>query len=293
MSNPSGQIAHVSDTALWVAYYRHMESERPDAIFNDPYARMLSGEKGEAIVNAMRSGRQMAWAMIVRTKVFDEVILELIATEGVDLVINLAAGLDARPWRLDLPAALRWVDVDFPDMLEYKASRLRNEVPHCRYEAVATDLADPTTRAGVFARISGRATRTLVLSEGLLIYLHADEVASLARDLATIPSARWWLMDLASPRLLKWMTRSWAKQGKMGTAEFRFAPAEGTAFFASHGWSEARFISAMEAAERLKRTMPGARFWRWMMKLYPKRVRDGFKRFSGYPLLQRNEARGG
>ena len=284
---PSGMIANVSDTALWVAYYRQMESERPDPIFNDPYAKLLAGEKGEAIVNAMKSGRQMAWAMIVRTKVFDEVVLELIANDGVDLVINLAAGLDARPWRLDLPASLRWVDIDFPDMVEYKTSRLRNEKPRCAYQAVATDLSDASTRAGVFARISNGATRTLVLSEGLLIYLHADQVASLARDLAAIPSARWWLMDLASPRLLKWMTRSWAKKGKMGTAEFQFAPEEGTAFFAPHGWTESRFISSMDAAERLNRTMPGAWFWRWVMKLYPKRVRDGFKRFSGYPLLTR------
>ena len=50
-------IRDVSDTALWVAIYRAMESERADAIFHDPYARRLGGERGQAIVDAMRTGK--------------------------------------------------------------------------------------------------------------------------------------------------------------------------------------------------------------------------------------------
>ena len=62
-------VRNVSDTARWVAIYRAMESERPDALFRDPYARRLGGERGEAIVRAMPRGRSMAWPMIVRTAV--------------------------------------------------------------------------------------------------------------------------------------------------------------------------------------------------------------------------------
>src|SRR5678816_3667365 len=97
-----------------------METERRDALFHDPYARRLAGERGQAIVNAMRRGRSMAWAMIVRTAVFDEVILDTVARGRVTLVMNLAAGLDARAWRLSLPPTLRWVDVDLPGILDYK-----------------------------------------------------------------------------------------------------------------------------------------------------------------------------
>ena len=67
-------IENVSDTARWVAVYRAMETARQDAIFRDPFAARLAGEKGEAIVDSMKRGRQMAWAMIVRTAVFDEII---------------------------------------------------------------------------------------------------------------------------------------------------------------------------------------------------------------------------
>ena len=42
------RIENISDTARWVALYRAIESERPDAHFRDPYARRLLGEGGEA-----------------------------------------------------------------------------------------------------------------------------------------------------------------------------------------------------------------------------------------------------
>src|SRR5581483_6528577 len=284
----TGRISHVSDTARWVAVYRAMESARPDALFRDPYAARLAGPEGDAIVDRMPRGRQMAWAMIVRTQVFDEVILDKVRNGGVDLVLNLAAGLDARPWRLDLPATLRWVDVDFPAMIAYKTNALAGETPRCRYEAVPADLTDAATRSGVLARATAGATRVLVVAEGLLIYLSEGEVASLARDLAGVPAVRWWLIDLARPRLLVWMNRSWSKRIMAGSAtRFQFAPAAGTAFFGPFGWKEERFYSAGDEAKRLKRTMRGMWFWSLVAKLYPKRVREQFRRFSGYVVLTR------
>ena len=95
-------IRNVSDTASWVAIYRAMESERPDALFDDPYARRLGGERGEAIVKALPRGASMSWPMVVRTAVMDEIVLRCVH-EGAATVLNLAAGLDARPYRLALP----------------------------------------------------------------------------------------------------------------------------------------------------------------------------------------------
>ena len=102
-------IENISDTARWVAYYRAMETERPDAIFRDPFASKLAGERGQNIVDSVPQGRAMAWAMIVRTAVFDEIILDRVRNGGCDTVLNLAAGLDTRAWRMNLPASLRWM----------------------------------------------------------------------------------------------------------------------------------------------------------------------------------------
>jgi len=280
-------IDNISDTARWVAVYRALETARPDAIFRDPFAERLAGERGHQIMEEMPSGRAYAWPMIVRTAVFDEIILEAVQQRQVDLVLNLAAGLDARPWRLPLPPALRWVDVDLPGILDYKTEALRDEKPVCRYEAVAVDLRDAQKRQELFAELGAASSRAIVVTEGLLIYLAPEQVAALATDLHAQPGFQEWLIDLASPQLIQRMNRTWGKNLAAGGAPFRFAPAEGTEFFRPYGWREALFRSNWEEAQRLKRTMKGFWFWNLIGRLSPKRVREGVRRFSGFVLLAR------
>src|SRR5213594_93312 len=185
VTEASGTSQHVSDTARWVALYRAMESERPDALFHDPYARRLAGARGEEILASLPKGRTWAWAMIVRTAVMDELILRAIARDGVGTVLNLAAGLDTRPYRLPLAPSLRWIEVDFPDVIAYKQAQLAGERPVCTLEQVGLDLTDAPRRRALFTEIGGTGARqVLVVSEGLLIYLSGEEVAALADDLA-------------------------------------------------------------------------------------------------------------
>jgi methyltransferase (TIGR00027 family) len=282
------RLSNVSDTARWVAIYRAMETRRPDAIFRDPYAERLGGEHGQAIVDAFKRGRQMAWAMIVRTAVFDEVIRERVNSHGVDLVLNLAAGLDARPWRMtELPSTLRWVDVDLPGILDYKLESLANEKTVCRYDAIRLDLTDFAKRRALFSQLGAEAKRVLVVTEGLLIYLTPEDVGTLAHDLHEIRSFQWWLIDLINPRLMKMMQRSWGKQLAAANAPFRFAPEGGTKFFEPFGWHEAEFHSSMEEARRFDREMPGMWLWRIVGRLSSKKKQAEFKRMSGFPLLER------
>ncbi len=284
-SNPP--VTHVSDTALWVAMYRAMESERPDALFRDPLARKLAGTRGEEILRNIPKGKQLAWPMIVRTAVMDEIILRLVREEGVHAVLNLAAGLDARPHRLPLPGSLRWVEADFPDMLEYKEQRLDGERPRCTVERERVDLTDPAASRAMFQRVGASARRVLVITEGLLVYLTPEQVAGLARDLHAQPSFQWWLMDLGSPQLLTFLEKTWGQTLSAGNAPMRFAPAEGTAFFKPYGWEEAEYRSMFDESIRLDRTFPMARFWRWLFRFYPKKKQAEMRRFSGIPLLSR------
>lgn len=284
-------IRNVSDTARWVAFYRAMESERPDAIFNDPFARRLAGERGEAIVRSMPKGKQMAWPMVVRTAVMDEIILRVVK-EGADCVVNLAAGLDARPWRLPLPPALKWVDVDHAEMIDLKLSKLSAERPVCQYEGVRLDLSERAARQALFARLSAGCRRALVITEGLLVYLTAESVAELADDLHAQPAFRFWLMDLASPALLKMLEKSFGKTLRAGNAPFRFGPAENTDFFSPYGWREIEWRSQFHEGLRLKRTFPMARVWNFVSSFMGTRRRAEFMRFSGVALLERAEPPG-
>jgi len=179
------------------------------------------------------------------------------------------------------------VDVDLPGILGYKTEILKDEVPVCRYEAVAADMTDATVRRELFARLGAGASNALVVTEGLLVYLEAEQVAALASDLHAQPSFKEWLIDLASPQLLKRMSKTWGKQLAASGAPFRFGPAESTAFFNPYGWREAEYRSLWEEAGRLHRTMKGAWLWNLIGRLASKKSRESFRRFSGLVLLER------
>ena len=283
---PSGPITHVSDTARWVAMYRAMETDRPDALFRDPYARRLAGEKGAVIVKTMRRVKGWAWPHIVRTAVFDEIILRCVA-EGADAVLNLAAGLDARAWRLDLPASLTWIQVDYPDMLDYVRGELASERPRCRLQWEPADLADAAQRRALLAKVGAAHKKVLAVSEGLLIYLGPEGAAALADDLHAQQTFHRWVLDLASPRLLKMMQRGTGRQMAQGNAEFRFAPAESTAFFAPHGWKELEFRGSWQEALRLRRLPAMYHLFRPLGLLQSRRKREEWNRFAGCALMGR------
>ncbi|MFL6373164.1 MAG: class I SAM-dependent methyltransferase [Pyrinomonadaceae bacterium] len=245
------QIRNISDTALWVAIYRAQESERPDAHFRDPYARRLAGQRGEKIAAEMHKKMSIAWPMIARTVNIDRIVNDAVAA-GADMVINLAAGLDSRPYRLELPADLKWVEVDLPDMVDYKEQALAGETPACKLERIRMDLRDVAGRREVFARLNDECSKALIISEGLLVYLSQEEVSALAEDLAAQPKFREWIIDLANPALLKMMRKTYDNLADADAA-MKFAPAEGPAFFEQFGWRPVEIHSALHTAAKLKR----------------------------------------
>jgi methyltransferase (TIGR00027 family) len=245
-------IRSVADTACWAAVYRARETERPDALFRDPFARRLAGQRGEEIAGAIPFSNKHTWSWITRTYLFDKFIAGQIR-EGVDFVLNLAAGLDARPYRMELPALLRWVEVDLPEMIDYKEQLLGAEKPRCTLERVRLDLANVDGRWDLFARLGRESKKTLVISEGLIIYLTVDDVANLARDLAAPASFQRWVTDLCSPGLLKMLQRNMGPKLSEGNASLQFGPAEGPEFFTPLGWKPLEARSLLHTAGRIKR----------------------------------------
>ncbi|HLW73511.1 MAG TPA: class I SAM-dependent methyltransferase [Gammaproteobacteria bacterium] len=281
-------IRNVSDTALWVAVYRAQESERKDALFYDPYARQLAGERGAEIE---RQIGMPGWPIVVRTQVLDEQILKAVEEEGFDAVLNLAAGLDTRPYRLALPATLRWVEVDLPGMIEYKRIALKDAKCFCRLERHALDLADGEARRALFTKLGAAANKVLVLTEGLLIYLDVEDVKSLAKDLRQPPAFKRWLMDLSSPALLEFLARRHGSNMlKNENVSFKFAPEEGQEFFRPLGWAPAGFLSIADEARRLKRfDIPLAfKIIGTLQALIFSGARERMRRFNGIAVFERS-----
>jgi len=281
MSEPL--IRNISDTARWAAVFRAMETERSDALFRDPLARRLAGDRGEQIAAAMTMHMRNSWSWVMRTYLVDQYIARGLG-DGVDTILNLAAGLDARPYRMNVPASLRWIEVDLPDLFAYKEEVLAGERPRCRLERVQLDLADVGKRRALFAQIGESAKRVMILSEGLLVYLSAEDVRALATDLARQPSFHYWAFDIVSPGLLEMLR----KQGggselERAGAPFKFAPPEGPDLFRKFGWIPIDVQSTFKAASRTGR-LP------WSLKifgLFPEsNGAQGKRPWSGICLMQ-------
>jgi methyltransferase (TIGR00027 family) len=245
-------VENISDTAKWVAFFRAEESERPDAVFHDPFARRLAGEKGEQIATAATFSRDNSWSFVSRTFLFDHYVTRHIE-EGYDTVINLAAGLDARPYRLQLPASLKWIDVDLPPMISYKNKILQDEKPKCQLRSIPLDLADKAARLDLLKQLGAEANQALILTEGLVIYLTSADVASLASDLSSQKNFRRWVFDLQSPSLLAMAQENMGSILKGSGAKFQFAPEEGEEFFKPYGWKRIESKSLLPTALKLNR----------------------------------------
>lgn len=252
MTDRDEPVSHVSDTARWVAVYRAQESARTDALFHDDLADLLAGEQGRAIVAAAPRRVRDGWWLVARTKVIDELIDDAVR-QGCDRVLNLAAGLDTRPYRLDLPADLTWVEADLPGLVEEKNRVLSAQTPRCRLSRHAVDLADAAARDRFLDEALAGAHKAFVLTEGLVMYLSDDEVTELSSALKR-PEIAWWTVDFVSEGLKRTMNDR--SSGLLRNAPFRFAPRNGLAFFENLGWTVIAAESVLTAARRFHRLSP-------------------------------------
>jgi methyltransferase (TIGR00027 family) len=270
------EIQHTSESALLTAGWRAMESARSDALFHDPLAAGLAGERGLRIAKTVPAG---AWAVAIRTVLIDAFVQSAISS-GIDTVINLGAGLDTRPYRMHLPSSLHWVEVDYPSLMEGKTANLSSEVPMCSIERIGLDLTEVDARRRLFDRIWMTSRRAMVLMEGVLGDLNVHEAGELADDLRSQPGCESWVIDYFSPRLLV----DYQKHQPHGSVPVRFDPPSWEAFMTEHGWriKEIRFIG--EESERLHRPVPLSRLDKIMRLFTSRPLRDmGYARIGRVP----------
>ena len=296
MTNAESLIRTISDTALWAAMYRASENDRPDAIFRDPFAKRLAGSRGQEIATSMPFSERQTWAAgSPRTHVVDQFITQQLA-EGVDMVVNLAAGLDARPYRMDLPASLKWVEVDLPELPLTRNPYLENEVPRCGLErespldfshrtwpprpSQASTSIDQFSRQG--KQSANHQRRDTCLS------LRAEEVIALAQDLR-LPASflkllghRPCIAGAAADPPAAICNQSSTKPAQ----QLRFGPPkEGPLFFVPHRWKPIEVRTLLKTAASLNRLS----FWmRLVAKLPESTGEQGSRPWGGVCLLARD-----
>jgi methyltransferase (TIGR00027 family) len=275
-------ITSVADTALWMAAVRAAEGKRADAAFHDPLGSILAGDRGRKIARSFSRKAMIAWGVVLRTSAIDRLILEALQS-GVDTVLNLGAGLDTRPYRMDLPAQLRWIEVDLPALVETKNATLKGYTPVCGLERIGMDLSDRTARSELFARVAATSKKALVITEGFISYFSNDDVAILAKELLAMPAAGFWIQDFDNAGARK-LPKGWAK--KLEAAPFRFRVSNWFEFFKQSGWQPHTTISCAEESKRINRPYPLDFPFGLLMRALPKEMSQKIQGLSGAVMLK-------
>lgn len=232
----------ISVTAFLTAAARAVESQRPDRLFDDPWAALLASSEGFAI---LEKGEDRGASIIVRTRYFDEWLQHLTFEEGLRQIVLLAAGLDTRAFRLDWPPATHFFELDLPAVVAYKEARLQahQAQPRCQRAIVATDLTSSPWESQLLQAGFEPALPSIWLVEGLSFYLPLTQTCQLLARLSRLaaPGSCLGFDAIHSAMLSSPLTRSRIQLTKKNGAPWIGAIDDPVSLLASFGW-QASFV---------------------------------------------------
>ena len=271
LSGPATPMSGVGLTSRWVAASRALETESPDPLYRDPFARALAGDAGVEMLYTMRAVGGMAGFtgpdpyLTIRTKFLDDALVEAVRNLGLEQVVILAAGMDARAFRLSWPRRVTVFEVDRDDVFEHKEQVLGQlgAAASCDRRIVRQDLALPW-KASLVAAGFDPDQPTAFLAEGLLYYLDADEAGSFFDTIREVAAPGSWLgMDAVNQEVLTspFMANYVDKLRELG-CPWKFGLSDPESYLAGHGWT----VSCALPGEH------DAHFGRWALPTFPRSI---------------------
>lgn len=182
----------IDDDAFRLAALIAEESGRADPLVVDPYASHLAGTRGARMLTEQPVPGQ-ADAIALSTAVVDEVVCDTVMRQRLHTVVHVGAGLDTRPFRLQLPSDLRWIELDRNTVLLYKGLRLAHLTPGCRVERVAADVSAPTALGAALRRACVGVARGLLITENALGQFSGEALIEMGRRPPR--GLKWWILS--------------------------------------------------------------------------------------------------
>jgi len=258
-------------TSQWVAASRACESEHPEALFKDPWARALAGAEGFEFLTMTDSFRQASSSsepnpvLSIRTRFFDDALVRIVEERALEQVVVLAAGMDTRAFRLEWPKQVTLFEVDRHEIFDRKEPLLDRAGAIARSDrrVVVADLSAQWEAALLDAGFDPTRPAAFLV-EGLLIYLDEASVDQLLADLSQLASADSWLgMDVADRTLLEtpFMAPVLGELVRRG-CPWTFGSSEPEALVERFGWSATAFVVGA----------PEANYGRWPYPVAPREV---------------------
>lgn len=196
MTTEKVDFTDVKWTMLVTLYHRAMDSRTKNSILHDSAAdrAMHRIDYNGGLMVRMAGGDR--YTVVLRAKQLDEWATDFLTRHPDATVLQLGCGLDSRAFRLEVPPDVRWFDVDFPDVIELRR-KLYPEPDN--YRMIPSSVTEQDWLDTVPAD-----RPTLIIAEGLLMYLAPEEVERLLRRLTDRFATGELLFDGVAP----WVVRS-------------------------------------------------------------------------------------
>ncbi len=247
----------VSFTAKIMAAGRAIETQRPDALFTDPFAAQLAGQEAiEAAIPRLeeyeKQGRPFA---SVRTRFFDDFLNKY--SQHIRQIVLLGSGMDTRAFRLNWQPETHIYEIDQADVLDYKESVLSGIVPRCDRHSISADLKESLWSKLLLEQGYQPSEPSIWLLEGFLYYLNQIEVENLLTTIKNLSvSGSYFGADVMNAVVCNG-SDAWAKY-------WHSSCDEPETFFAAYGWK----ASAIQPGE------DGAFFGRFTYQFPARNVPD-------------------
>ena len=264
VNHPTNPIA---PTSRWMAAARARESKRADRLFYDPLAAPLAGPEGfawlECLESAARSDGPGLYP-VIRTRFFDDFLLDSCRRLGVCQVVLAAAGMDTRAFRLDWPSQTRVYEMDLPQVLDAKDEKLEEAgaKPNCERFTVGVDLREATWPEALLACEYQPEKSSVWVIEGLLYYLTRAAVHGLLEKVGRLTATGSFLGLDVMNRGLFFSLVAWPMQAALAGlgAPGRFGTNDPERLMSRHGWE----------ADVTQPGEEGANFGRWPRPMIPR-----------------------
>ncbi|WP_278312591.1 SAM-dependent methyltransferase [Lolliginicoccus levis] len=231
---------HISATAVAVAYFRHVESGRADALISDEFAWPLVEATGlgtHLIGLPDENMRRVIDGIALRTRFIDQAVEDAVEA-GIRQIVIVAGGLDARAFRMELPAGTSVFDIDLGPVQDLKRGLLADHPRAERWQPVEADLREDWVAA---LRDAGYddATPALWICEGILYYLAQEESDQLVDTItsASAPGSRLVGDHRGKGTLLPGQHQVVAQRVADAGFGFQSIITDPTSWLAGHGWA--------------------------------------------------------
>ncbi len=160
-------LGGVSETLLIPLHARYIESRRADPLVVDRKAVEIIESIDIASTRAAVVSLPSQVGVVVRTLVFDDVVIDFMWRNPEGVVVNIGCGLDARFERLD-NGQVTWYDIDLPEIIELRR-RYFSEIPRNLF--LSKSFLDPAWMDDIPA-----GKPMLVIAEGVMMYFEEKDV---------------------------------------------------------------------------------------------------------------------